>query len=307
LFSSNTVLRCLFIVAFFAASALAEERDLAKGIVFCTYNVRNWVGDDQRSAKGAPAKPKSESEKEAVIQVLREVQPDIVGVCEMGSPAQFEDFLARVKPLGLVHSEYVEAADPDRHLALVSRFPIVAKNSQSDIRFMMGGIEERMRRGILDATIQVTPAYRLRCVGAHLKSKLPSAEGEALVRRHESSKLRTHLDAILKTEPAANLLCYGDFNDTRDAPAFQEISGIRATGSFVEAIPAKDDSGDRWTHYWKDADQYSRIDFIFASRGILPELVRDSGRVNHSENWNTASDHRAVSIRILPAERKAAD
>lgn len=297
------MIRLLVLFAIFASSVQADEPPAAKRVIFCTYNIRNWVGDDQQAAKLARAKPKTESEKEAVIQVLRDVQPDIIGVCEMGSPAQFEDFLARVKPIGLIHSEYVEAADPDRHLALVSRFPIVARDSQKDSRFLMGGIEHRVRRGFLDATIQITADYRLRCVGAHLKSKLPSAEGEALVRRHESAKLREHLDSILKADAATNLICYGDFNDTRDAPAFHEISGIRSTNGFLEAIAAKDELGDRWTHYWKEADQYSRIDFIFASRGVLPEIVRESGGVNRSPIWNTASDHRAVYLTLLPVDR----
>ena len=291
--------RVFLILAFLCACVGAEE----KGVVFCTYNLRNWVGEDQRSTKGQPAKPKTEQEKEAVIQVLRDVQPDILGVCEMGSRAQFEDFLARVKPLGLVHSEYVEASDPDRHLALVSRYPIAAHDSRADVRFMLGGVEQLVRRGILDVTIQVTPDYQLRCVGAHLKSKLPSAEGEAVVRRFEASKVRLHLDEILKATPGANVVCYGDFNDTRNEPVFQEISGIRSSAGFMDAIPAKDESGDRWTHYWKEADQYARIDFIFASKGLMPEIVRDSGRVNRSPAWNDASDHRAVSVTLLPAAR----
>ncbi len=297
------MVRLLIFLVVFAASLAAQDSEPAKGVVFCTYNLRNWVGDDQRSQKGQPAKPKSDAEKDAVIRVIRDVQPDILGICEMGSPAQFEDFLARVKPLGLVHSEYVEAADPDRHLALVSRFPISSRNSLSDIRYMLGGVEQQMRRGILDVTIQVTPAYQLRCVGVHLKSKLPSAEGEALVRRHESAKLRAHLDEILKAAPSTNLLCYGDFNDTRDTPVFTEVSGNREGPAFLEAVLATDESGDRWTHYWPEADQYSRIDFIFASKGIIPEIVRDSGRVNRSPFWKTASDHRAVSVTLLPADR----
>lgn len=298
----KTVLHLLFALVF-AVPLAAQERDITKGIVFCAYNLRNWVGEDQQSQKGQPAKPKTEAEKEAVLQVLRDVQPDILGVCEMGSPAQFEDFLSRLKPLGLVHSEYLEAADPDRHLALVSRFPISARNSRGDVRFMLGGVEQRMRRGILDVTIQITPDYQLRCVGAHLKSKLPSFEGESLVRRHESAKLRAHIDEILKVAPAINLFCYGDFNDTRDTPVFQEISGNREGAGFLEAVIAEDEQGDRWTHYWPEADQYSRIDFIFASKGLAPELVRNSGRVNRSASWNKASDHRAVSVKLQPVQR----
>lgn len=287
------------ILALLCACASAAE----KGVVFCTYNLRNWVGDDQLSTKGTLAKPKSEAEKEAVLRVIRDIQPDIIGVCEMGSPAQFEDFLARVKPLGLAHAEYVDAADPDRHLALVSRFPIVARDSQTDLRFMLGGVEQIMRRGILDATIQVAPGYQLRCVGVHLKSKLPSAIGEALVRRHEAAKLRTHLDAIFTATPTVNLICYGDFNDTRNEPAFHEITGSRDSPGYLADIPAKDELGDRWTHYWPEGDAYSRIDFLLASKGLVREVQKDSGRVNRSASWNEASDHRAVSVTILPVNR----
>lgn len=293
--------RHFLISAFLLATADCAEPK--SGVVFCTYNIRNWVGDDRPQTKGPAAKPKSEQEREAVIQVLRDIRPDIIGVCEMGSPAQFGDFLTRVKTLGLEHSEFVEAADPERHLALVSRYPIVARDSRTNVRFLLGGVEQRMRRGILDVTIQITPDYQLRCVGAHLKSKLPSAEGESLVRRHEAASLRSHLDGLLKGEPSANVLCYGDFNDTRNEPVFQEISGVREAASFMESIPAKDEFGDRWTHYWKEADQYSRIDYLFASKGLAPEIVRDTGRVNRSPMWNEASDHRAVSVTISPVNR----
>ena len=73
-----------------AAPLPAEERDVASGIVFCSYNVRNYVGHDQASA-ASRTKPKSEKEIAALIKVIREINPDILGVCEMGSPAMFDD------------------------------------------------------------------------------------------------------------------------------------------------------------------------------------------------------------------------
>ncbi len=80
----------------------------------------------------------------------------------------------------------------------------------------MDGKPEKVRRGFLDVTIQVNAGYQLRLVGAHLKSKLPIREGEALVRRMEAELLRKHLDGILGAAPETNLICYGDFNDTRN-------------------------------------------------------------------------------------------
>ena len=59
----------------------------------------------------------------------------------MGSPERFEDFKKRLDEAGLgyVDSEYLQAADPDRHLALVSRFPIVARNSRGDVPYELNG------------------------------------------------------------------------------------------------------------------------------------------------------------------------
>ena len=62
-----------------------------------------------------------------------------------------------------------------------------------------------------------------------MKSKLPIPEGEALVRRLEAQKLREHLDGIFAKDPQANVICYGDFNDTKDQPMFQAVSGPRGS------------------------------------------------------------------------------
>ena len=295
----------LLLLIALAAPLAAVERDPAKGIIFCSYNVRNYLGRDQASAERR-TKPKPEKEIEALIKVIGEINPDVLGVCEMGSLAAFEDFKARLEKAGLGYkdSEYVQADDEDRHLALVSRFPIVHRDSAAKVRYALNGTQQSVKRGFLDVTVQVTPGYALRCVGAHLKSKLPTPEGEALIRRHEAAKLREHLDAILTENPAVNLLCYGDFNDAKNQPMFSEISGARGTPGHMTDIPARDAQGDRWTYHWPVADEYSRIDYLFASPGLLPEVKRDTATVYRSEFWELASDHRAVFITITPVEKR---
>lgn len=290
----------------FVSVLRAQDRDLTKGIIFCTYNVRNYVGEDQTAPPDRRAKPKTPKELEALMSVIRDIQPDILGVCEMGSEAMFADFRAQLAKVGLdyPHFEFVSAGDPDRHVALVSKFPIVERNSQTKVTFELDGVEQEMKRGILDVTVQVTPEYQLRCVGAHLKSKLPTPEGDALVRRHEAAKLREHLTAIFENSPEANVLCYGDFNDTRNEPMFQEIAGAKGSPGHMADLWAKDSLGDRWTHYWRVADEYSRIDYIFASKGAWTEVKRETATVYRSPYWNEASDHRPVYVTITPVEKK---
>ena len=278
-----------------------------RGVVIATYNLENYLDTESVTEGGkSHGKPKTEKAIEAVIRIVKEINPDILGVCEMGSLERFEDFKKRLADAGLGYMdfEYVPGADPDRHLALVSRYPIIARQSASDVPYELNGRPEKVRRGFLDVTIQVAPDYVLRMVGVHLKSKLAAAEGEAIIRRHEAQELRRHVEKIMNGDPLVNLVCYGDFNDTRDQPMYGAVTGVRGTVTYLNDLPAKDDLGDRWTHYWKTADLYSRIDYIFVSPALTREVLSGSAHVYRSEYWSEASDHRAVFATIIPVNKK---
>ena len=273
-----------------------------QAVVIATYNVENYLGEEP-AAEDSPrrGKPKSEKAIDAVVQVIKDISPDILAVCEMGEPERFEDFKKRLAGAGLGYTdfEYVQGVDPDRHLALVSRFPIVARQSLPDVSYELAGRPEKVKRGFLDVTIQINGGYRLRVVSTHLKSKLPVPEGEAIVRRYESQLLRKHLDEILAADPNVKLACLGDFNDLKNEPAYHEIAGARGS-TYLAALPAKDDLGDTWTEYWKAADLYSRIDYNFVSPALHREVAPGSPRVYRSAYWNDASDHRPVFATIVP-------
>ena len=204
-------------------------------VVFAGYNVRNF---SPLVELGRERPGKSEESAEAVIAILDKIRPDIVGVCEMGSEVQFAEFRRRLAGKGLryPHWEWVKAADPARPLALVSRFPIIARQSVTDAVFEANGSRVKISRGILDVTVQVG-SRPLRILGVHLKSKLPSREGEELVRRHEAHLVRRHVEAILEADPDEPLLLYGDFNDTKDHAALREIAGRRGAATALRALP----------------------------------------------------------------------
>jgi Endonuclease/Exonuclease/phosphatase family len=304
--------RCCSLLAVFSAafpSALraAPPAEGAEEIVVASYNVENYLGEEsEEDLSRRRAKPKSEKAVAAVIRIVKDIHPDILGVCEMGSPEEFAAFKARLEAegLGYTDSEYVNGPDPDRHLALVSRFPIVARQSTAEVPYELDGAPEKVRRGFLDVTIRVNPQFDLRLVGVHLKSKLAIEQGEALVRRHEAQLLREHLEAIMTSDPRVNLLVYGDFNDNRNEPAMQAVAGVRGSPGYLTDLQAKDSLGDRWTQYWKLEDLYSRIDYFFANSALLHEVVPSKTLVYRSEYWNEASDHRAIYTSIVPAKRK---
>lgn len=288
-------------------SAAAAEDPPA--VTFAAWNLRNYLhtsGAAPPPRKGAAA-PKPAHEVAAVTRVLVSLNPDILGVCEMGTPDDLAALQQRLKDAGLdlPHSEYVQAADTERHLALLSRFPIAARHSQTKLTYLLDETVLPIQRGLLDVTIQVSPDYQLRCLGTHLKSRrdVPEAD-EALMRRNEAHLLRRHADAILTDAPETNLLVYGDCNDTRDNPTVKAISGDRSAATSLTPVAPVDDAGERWTYYFQQNDTYSRIDFLFASRALNPELQDNACRIYSGTDWFQASDHRAITAVIHAKDKK---
>lgn len=264
------------------------------------YNVKNYV----RMARTIPGEGRQEAamkpqdEVEALISIIAAEKPDIIGVCEMGAPAEFADFLARLKTAGvdLPHTEFVQALDLERHVALASRFPITSRNSQTDLSFLINEKKFYYKRGILDVTVAISDSFQLRLVGTHLKSRREVPEDQALLRRNEAHLLRQHAKAILDREPQTKLLVYGDLNDTINEAPIREILGRKRTAAYLRPLDLKDKNGDRWTYRWAVADIYSRIDFALASRELYPHFIEEKSGIPHPANWELASDHRPLVV-----------
>lgn len=298
----RTLLICLF-AAFWAC--LGALHVWGGDVIFAGYNIENYSpvfipGGTDKAGRPKLKPGKTADAANAVVEMIREISPDVLGVCEMGGAPQFEDFRKRLSDAGLGYTdfEYVDGPDPDRHLALASRFPIVARQSLPDVPYESGGAREKVRRGFLDVTIRVDDHDLVRFVGVHLKSKLPGAGNEVEIRRNEAHLLRNHVSEILANDPEVNLLVYGDFNDTKDQPCIQEVAGCRGSSGALTEITLADTQGDRWTHYWNVDDVYARIDYIFVNRALSPRVVHPRCYVYRSPVWNEASDHRPVVATI---------
>ena len=59
----------------------------------------------------------------------------------------------------------------------------------------------------------------------------------------------------------------------RTSRCSRKSRGRRNRPMHMADLWAKDEFGDRWTHYWKTADQYSRIDYLFVSPALFREVV----------------------------------
>jgi endonuclease/exonuclease/phosphatase family metal-dependent hydrolase len=264
-------------------------------IVFAAYNLENYFQASD-IPDGREKISKSPDSIAAEMRVIQDIHPDILGVSEMGPPGEFADFRARLKSVGLDYPnvEYVQGPDPERHVAFLSMLPIVARQSAPNVPFEMDGREEMVARGFVDVTVSVGGA-NVRFIGVHLKSKLRDTfENEDELRRNEAHLLRQRVDAILDADPAARLVVYGDFNDTKNEACLKDVMGPRYSDRALRDLWLKDSVGDRWTECWDAADVYSRIDYILVTRDLLPAVDYPKSYVYRSPYWNKASDHRAV-------------
>lgn len=282
-----------------ALPALAQEPE---EFTFCAYNLKNWLSMERfDSATPNEATPKPLEERKRVVEILADIHPDVLGVCEVGSDADVADLQKRLKAAGvdLPHIERAHGGDPTRTLALLSRLPITARNSQTNLKYNIGDETFPMQRGILDATVQFQPEFQVRFLGVHLKSKraIPGAD-ESIMRRNEAHLLRTHIDSIFKTDEQVKLLSYGDFNEHRNETAIAEIMGNRSAESYMTDLPLRDADGLVWTHFWDTADVYSRLDFLFSSRALRPLIDLRKARIYSTPDFDKASDHRPLVIKI---------
>lgn len=293
----------LFLAALFTLALIPGAVPASEPVVIAAYNIQNYLDTDRQGSSGDTPKP--EDEIQAVVKIIGEINPDILGISEIGGQKDVDDLRARLAKAGL-EFPYVEAVDgPEpRKLALFSRFPFASTQSSPDVPYDFNGTPSKVRRGFLDVTVQVNPDYQLRLIGVHLKSRRAVPEGEALIRRHEAHLLRERVETILEKDPEVNLIVYGDCNDTKNEPPIHEIVGARGASNALSDLWLKDSVGDRWTHYWKYADIYSRIDFIFVNRAIKPEVLESKSYVYRSPYWNAASDHRPIVAVIDPVNRK---
>ena len=260
-----------------------------------------WVNGHFRSNAGKP-----EQEKEAVANVLAGIHPDIIGLMEMGDVRQFHDLQRHLHHVGLdyPYSEHLEGWDPKRHLALLSRFPLVENHSQGIVPLLVKGKYLHSPRGLLDVTIALPSQEQLRIIALHLKSKIGLADyDQAALREAEALFIRNYIHTILTENPKTHLLVMGDFNDTKNSHPLTKMLEKPNLPDSLEALSLTDDRGESWTEYWQGADEYSRIDYMMVSKELAPEINRDHSGIARPAFWHEASDHCAIFTTIATADK----
>jgi endonuclease/exonuclease/phosphatase family metal-dependent hydrolase len=276
----------------------------AKGeFTVMTFNLNQYALVDH-AGHSDTLDPKPRADAAAIIDAIRLVAPDILAVQEMGAPAAWAEFKLALQAAGLApfpYEEYLRCDPNDRNLALLARFPIVARNLHTNDTYTIGPTQFPLQRGILEADLQINPAYRLRLMVAHLKSKRFHEYGQAEMRRNEARLLCNYVRDSLKENPDLNLLVVGDLNDEPSSAAIREIVEYQDK-TILHDLRPEDEAGAAWTFQGGD-DNHHRLDYLLASAGLLPEVLLDKTFVVNLPALAKASNHRPLAGTFLAAER----
>lgn len=270
-----------------------------------TYNVENYL--DQPT--GSRHFVKSPEAKAKVRESIEAIRPDVIALEEMGTTNALLELRASLKVEGqdFPFWDYVQGSDTNIHVAVLSKFPIVARRPHTNDLFLLDGRQFRVERGFAEVDIRVTPYFTFTLIAAHLKSQLASAVADEVEERLAEAKcLRAIIDEHFANNPNARLIVLGDFNDVKDSDAIKTIIG-RGRFKLADTRPAEH-NGDNapgqppyfeprnvtWTYFYGADDTYSRIDYILLSPAMARDWVKAGTYIPTIPNWGIGSDHRPI-------------
>jgi endonuclease/exonuclease/phosphatase family metal-dependent hydrolase len=270
----------------------------AETLTVATYNVENYTLAD-RMVDGAYRKayPKPEAEKKALRAVIRSLDADVIALQEIGGEAFLKELQRDLLREGAdyPYAEVLNAADEDRHVAVLSRRPFASVVRHADMTLKYFDGVESVKRGLLEVHL-VTEAGDVALFVVHLKSRYTDRKDDpesALQRAGEATAIR---DRVLKVSPdpsQAMFLIAGDFNDTRTSRPVRAMLE-RGKTKIAEWLPAEDSRGERWTHWFKREDSYSRVDHLLVSPALWPMVRGQAGKIFDAPETAAASDHRPL-------------
>ncbi|MBI4027640.1 MAG: endonuclease/exonuclease/phosphatase family protein [Verrucomicrobia bacterium] len=260
-----------------------------------SYNVHNYLLID-RDHDGRENDPKPDEEKEALFTIITEESPDVLALVEVGSRkflGEIQDGLC-AKGDEYAYSEWIEGTDRARHVCLLSRFPIVAREPHTRGEFRLGDKMMGVSRGFIEADIQASPQYRLKAYVAHLKSKraVEIEGGAEAIRMEEARLFRQYINEDLAADPNINLIAMGDFNDTPDSPAIRHI--LADTQFPLFDLRPRNAKGYEGTYYYRPKKSFERIDYLLVSQGLKHEYIAGSAKIRDDKPAWKASDHFSV-------------
>lgn len=282
----------------------AAEDPARRDLRVATYNVENYTLAD-RIVQGVfqPAYPKSEDAKAALRSVIRRLDADVLALQEIGGEKFLAELVRDLKAEGLVYpfALALEASDPERQIAVLSRLPVLETRSYTDLTFTYFGQPETVKRGLLECRFDSSAGPWALFV-VHLKSRYTEREDDpasAQRRLGEARVIRDRILSLTREASAARYLILGDFNDGLHSPVLRALMA-RGKTDIARPLPAGDSDGETWTHRFAKEDTYTRVDHILIAPAMQSWVQGTGAVILDGADTRAASDHRPVMVTLRP-------
>ena len=295
-----------FVFLFISFSSFGEEAKIS----VLSMNLWNYFIEGERLSP-----KKNEVSRDAIAKSIASADPDIIMVSEIGGKLSLQDFVKRLKKFGIEYKyfDFMTGSDTSRSLGGIAKFKPEKVNKVTHLRYKLRPKKDSklpmesvpIQRGIHHVIFKKGD-YKLNIINVHLKAKLFHPRyNHTDMRRLEARLLRYYIDDILEKNSNANILVVGDMNDVYNSDPMKVIRGdkLKEKRRLIDLKPA-DSKKLTWTHWYKNEDTYSRIDYTLASVGLVPEIELKKSRIIHIPKlWLLASDHRPI-LTVIKCEEK---
>lgn len=276
----------------------------AQSTRIATYNLRNYLLMDRHvGGVWRPAYPKPEAEKAMLRTVIKETDPDILALQEIGATPFLWELRA---DLALEGSDYpyaihMRGVDDERHLAVLSKLPPAEVVRHRDLSFSYLGRREWVQRGLLEVSFLQSNGLPFKLFVVHLKSRWSDepADPESQLRRtREAEACRNRIIERTLEMGVSGFLVAGDFNDHPGSAPMRRFyrRGDLELGSLV---PAWDSRKELWTYFYKKEAVYSLVDGFVISNTLSASVQEDCGTVVDLSGVLLGSDHRMVYVDLV--------
>jgi endonuclease/exonuclease/phosphatase family metal-dependent hydrolase len=217
--------------------------------------------------------------------------PDVFGLCEVENRGAVEMLVAKLAPLGRKYEIVHRDSPSDRGIDCALVYD-AAVFTLAETKFHF--VDAEKTRDIVEAT--------LRHEGAELRvfvNHWPSRNNDEWQRIKAARVLRGRIDEILATDPHADFVLIGDFNDEPDNISLKEHlrSAVRradlSAGSLFDTtayLPVEQ----KGTYVWDN--QWELIDHILVSPGLMDQA---------GFRWKTDSSRRVEFPELFYHSRRA--
>lgn len=282
-------------------------------ITVATYNTLNFTDNiDDPDSPFDQDRGKSQKAIDALGEVFKAMNADIMGVEEVEKKVLLEDFCKKYLPESKYFISFFKSWDPSGiSVGLLTKYPILNEKLIEDIFlkdengkemfFNYGFLKEKpipFSRGILKVTVKIKKGEEVTFFVVHFKAGMSEQSPERRIA--EAQALREVVRKEYNRDKNVDFVILGDFNETPRSKTVKIIEGLDTDMPLKNVFNLNSQeisNKERATH--PSSNPYRPIDHIFISPGMVENYVKDSAQVFKHPKAPDASDHLPVMCKFM--------